>query len=300
MTLGYIGLGKMGYPMVLNLLEHGHTVVAYNRSREPLDQVKAAGAVSTYSYDEFFKRLPSPRTIWIMVPHEAVEAVLTELVPRLSSGDTVIDGGNSPYRQSQERYARFMVQGISFLDVGISGGVYGARHGTCIMVGGDRAAYERCEALFESLSANGGYGYMGASGAGHFVKMIHNAIEYGMMEAIAEGFDVLNTAPFPLNLPHIAELYNHNSVISSRLMGWLADAYKKHGADLSAISGTVAATGEGEWTIQYAKEKGVPVPSMELALAVRRESEQNPRYAGKILSALRNEFGGHEVLQKKV
>ncbi len=300
MTLGYIGLGKMGYPMVLNLLEHGHMVVAYNRSREPIDQVKAAGALPTYSYDEFIKELPSPRTIWIMVPHEAVEAVLAELAPRLNSGDTLVDGGNSPYQISQKRHTDFAARGISFLDVGISGGVYGARHGTCIMVGGDRAAYDRYESLFESLSANGGYGYMGESGAGHFVKMVHNAIEYGMMQAIAEGFDVLNAAPFTLDLPHIAELYNHNSVITSRLMGWLSDAYKKHGADLREISGVVAATGGGEWTINYAKEKGIPVPSMESALAVRRESDQDPRYAGKILSALRNEFGGHEVLHKKV
>jgi len=300
MTLGYIGLGKMGYPMVLNLLEHGHHVVAYNRSREPVDQAQAAGATPAYSYDEFFKELPSPRLIWIMVPHEAVESVLVELEPHLCSGDTIIDGGNSPYQKSIERHTRFSAKGISFLDVGISGGVYGARHGTCIMVGGEKAAYERCETLFDSLSANGGYGYMGETGAGHFVKMVHNAIEYGMMQAIAEGFDVLKEAPFPLDLPRIAELYNHNSVITSRLMGWLADAYKSYGANLEAISGSVTATGEGEWTISYAKEKGVPVPIIEGALTVRRESETSPRYAGKILSALRNEFGGHEVIQKEI
>ncbi len=299
MKLGYIGLGKMGYAMTLKLLEEGHEVVAYNRSREPVDQAKAAGAIPAYSYDELFHKLTPPRLIWIMVPHTAVDSVLQELESHLSAGDTVIDGGNSHYKKSMERYGSLTSRGIYFLDVGVSGGVYGARHGTCIMVGGERGIYDRYEELFRSISAHEGYGYMGTSGAGHFVKMVHNAIEYGMMQSIAEGFEVLKSSPFPLELVKIAELYNHNSVITSRLIGWLSDAYHSHGVGLESISGTVAATGEASWTVEAAHELGVPVPIIEESLAARARSHGAPSYGGKILSALRSEFGGHEVKEKR-
>jgi len=190
-------------------------------------------------------------------------------------------------------------RGIDFLDAGTSGGPAGARTGACIMVGGKRSVYEKFEQLFRDLSADKGYGYMGKSGAGHFVKMVHNGIEYGMMQALAEGFAVMKESSFELDLAKIADLYNHQSVITSRLVGWLENAYEQHGADLKGISGTAAQSGEGMWTVEAAKELGIPVPVIEGALSFRLASEEKPSYTGKIISALRNQFGGHEAGEKQ-
>ncbi len=299
MKLGYIGLGKMGFNMVELLLDRRYQVVVYNRSAEPVKKIALRGAQPADSIQALAGSLSSPRLVWIMVPYQAVDDVLTELLKYLEQGDTIIDGGNSPYKETMRRAKELEQHGIDFLDAGTSGGPAGARRGACIMVGGKRSIYEKLEQLFSDLSAEKGYGYMGRSGAGHFVKMVHNGIEYGMMQALAEGFAVMKGSPFELDLVKIADLYNHQSVITSRLVGWLQKAYEQHGADLSGISGTAAQSGEGMWTVEAAQEFEIPVPVIEGALNFRLESGEKPSYTGKIISALRNQFGGHDAGEKR-
>src|SRR3989344_5980467 len=257
MHLGYIGLGKMGLAQVERLLEYGHRVVAWNRSEKPRREARKAGAEVSETLEAVCSRLNTPRLIWLMVPHGAVDEVLTELLPHLSKGDTLIDGGNSFYEHSMRRAKILSRKGINFLDVGTSGGPVGARKGACLMIGGEKKVYEKYEKLFRDLAVLDGYAYMGKAGAGHFVKMVHNGIEYGMMQAIGEGFDVLRTAElrgldadrrrlhpppsplliggkerrvrFGLNLKQIARLYNQGSVIESRLIQWLPHAVLEHG-----------------------------------------------------------------------
>ncbi len=295
MKLGYIGLGKMGFNMVELLLEKGYQVVAYNKSVEPISKIAKRGALPADSLRTLAAALAPPRLVWMMVPHQAVDAVLRELTPLLVKGDTVIDGGNSPYRESMRRAKELEEKGIDFLDAGVSGGPGGARTGACIMVGGKKEVFQKFELLFRDLSVQNGYGYMGKSGAGHFVKMVHNGIEYGMMQALAEGFAVLKASGFELNLARIADLYNHRSVIESRLVGWLKSAFEQYGSDLKDISGSIGQSGEGMWTVEAAKELGIPVPIIKGALDFRLQSQGNPNYTGKIVSALRHQFGGHEV-----
>jgi 6-phosphogluconate dehydrogenase len=299
MKLGYIGLGKMGFNMVERLLEKGHQVVAFNRSPGPVQKIAERGAEAAESVRSVAAALAPPRLVWIMVPHQAVDAVLNELVPFLGKGDTVIDGGNSPYKESIRRSRELEALGIDFLDAGVSGGPSGARNGACIMVGGRKEIFERHENLFRDLSTEKGYRHMGKSGAGHFVKMVHNGIEYGMMQALAEGFAIMKASGFDLDLAKTADLYNHKSVIESRLVGWLKNAYEQHGRELTGVSGSAAQSGEAMWTVEAAKELGVPAPIIEGALEFRLQSRKNPSYTGKIISALRNQFGGHEVEEGK-
>jgi 6-phosphogluconate dehydrogenase len=234
-----------------------------------------------------------------MVPQQAVDAVLQEVTPLLAKGDTVVDGGNSPYKGSIQRAQDLEGKGIAFLDAGVSGGPAGARSGACIMVGGRKEVFQRFENLFRDLSAPGGFGYMGRAGAGHFVKMVHNGIEYGMMQALAEGFAVLQASSFGLDLTKTADLYNHRSVIESRLVAWLKSAYEQYGEGLRGISGTVAQSGEGAWTVEAAQALGVSVPVIEKSLEFRIRSQETPSYTGQILSALRHQFGGHDVKARK-
>lgn len=295
MKLGYMGLGKMGFNMVERILEKGHHVVAFNRSPEPLERISRIGAEPAESLASMVQSLETPRLIWLMLSHQAVDAVLSELTNHLEKGDTVIDGGNSPYRESMRRAIELEAKGINFLDAGVSGGPGGARNGACIMVGGKKEVFEKHEQLFRDLTVENGYGYMGRAGAGHFVKMVHNGIEYGMMQALAEGFAVMKASPFDLNLAAVAELFNQKSVIESRLVGWLQKAYETAGEELKEISGSVAHSGEGKWTVEAARELGIPVPLIEGALDFRVASQEAPSYTGKVVSALRNQFGGHEV-----
>jgi len=296
--IGYIGLGKMGFNMVERLLEKGHAVTAYNRSPEAVERIVAQGAKGAESVGALASALPAPRLIWLMVPHQAVDDVLTELAPHVQAGDTIIDGGNSPYVDSMRRGRELAEKGVVFLDAGISGGPAGARDGACVMVGGVQERYEEFKELFADISAPDAYGYMGTSGAGHFTKMVHNGIEYGMMQAIAEGFEVLKKAEFGISLKEAARVYNNRSVIESRLVGWLVAAYGEYGENLDAISGEVAATGEGLWTVEAAKRLSVPTPIIEGSVHFRDQSKGNPSYTGQVLSALRNQFGGHEAKAK--
>ncbi|MDO8594214.1 MAG: decarboxylating 6-phosphogluconate dehydrogenase [bacterium] len=295
MQLGYIGLGKMGLAQVKRLLEYGHSVVAYNRSEEPRREAEKAGAKTGETIADVVSALKAPRLIWLMVPHAAVDDVLKDLVPHLSKGDTIIDGGNSFYKHSMRRAKTLSKKGINFLDCGTSGGPAGARNGACLMIGGEKKVFEKYGKLFKDLALLDGYAYMGKAGAGHFVKMVHNGIEYGMMQAIGEGFEVLKKSAFKLPLEKVSLLYNRGSVIESKLMGWLAKAFKEQGESLRGISGEVSHSGEGLWTVQTAKELKVPVKVIKDSLDFRVKSKGNPSYTGQVVSALRNQFGGHSV-----
>jgi 6-phosphogluconate dehydrogenase len=214
-------------------------------------------------------------------------------------GDIVIDGGNSPYKESIRRATELETRGIDFLDAGVSGGPAGARNGACIMVGGKKEVFEKFEAVFRDLSVPDGYGYLGRTGTGHFVKMVHNGIEYGMMQSLAEGFTIMKASDFGLDLTKIADVYNHKSVIESRLVGWLQYAFEQYGEDLKDISGSAAQSGEGMWTVEAGKELSIPTPIIQAALDFRIQSQAHPSYTGKLISAMRNQFGGHEVKEKK-
>jgi 6-phosphogluconate dehydrogenase len=299
MKLGYIGLGKMGANMVERLLKKRNRVVVFDRNADAMMAAKNKGAQIAETLAELVAAVPSPRLVWIMVPHQAVDAVLDELTPHLTKGDTVVDGGNSPYKDSIRRSKELEARDLDFLDAGVSGGPAGARNGACIMVGGRKKVFQRFEALFRDLSVPDGYGYMGKTGAGHFVKMVHNGIEYGMMQALAEGFAIMKASDFGLDLANITDVYNHKSVIESRLVGWLQSAFVQYGEDLTDISGSAAQSGEGMWTVETGKELGVPTPVIEDALEFRTQSQNNPSYTGKLISAMRNQFGGHEVKEKK-
>lgn len=299
MQIGFVGLGKMGMGLVRNMLRRGHEVRVWNRSAGPAEAAAGDGAIAVPTLEALVSGLVPPRTVWLMVSHAAVEELFSAVLPLLQAGDTIIDDGNSPYLESERRAAVCSGRGVNFIDVGVSGGPGGARNGACLMVGGAREAIVRYEALFAELAVPGGYLHVGTAGAGHFVKMVHNGIEYGMMQAIGEGFEVLRKSKFQLDLHAVADLYNRGSVIESRLVGWLAAAFAEHGTELSAVSGSIAHSGEGQWTVDEAKRLAVPVPIIEGALQFRVDSAEHPSYTGRVVSALRGQFGGHDVGSRK-
>lgn len=299
MTIGIIGLGKMGGNLARNLRNHGHTVVAYDQS---FDLVVSAfgepGIEAVPSIEEFCRKLPPRRAIWLMVPAgQPVDDVLAQLAPLLQPADVVIDGGNSNYKDSVRRAADLKKSGIDFLDCGTSGGTSGALNGACTMIGGDAAAYQFCRPIFDDVSLPGGSLHVGPSGAGHFVKMVHNGIEYGMMQAIAEGFEVLEKSSYDFDYQQIATLWQHGSVVRSWLMELTASAFSKD-PRLDAIRGIMHSSGEGKWTLETALDLGVPTPVIALSLLMRYRSQQDDTFAGKVVAALRNEFGGHAVEKK--
>lgn len=301
MQLGYIGLGKMGKNMVFNLVEKGYDVVAFDVDAKAVNAVKRQGASGFKTLTEIVVALESPRVIWVMVPYTVVDTVLDELVSLLDEGDLVIDGGNSPYKDSMNRAKQLQQKGIGFLDVGVSGGPEGARNGACMMVGGDQKIYKKYQQLFRDLCVTGGYAYMGKSGAGHFVKMIHNGIEYGMVQSIAEGFDLMKTTKqFDLDLKDVSYLYQHGSVIESRLMGWMNDAFVSFGDGLKPVSPKAIGTGESCWAVKAAEKNKVSVNVIKAALDARERSQKHPSFQGRIIMAIRNKFGGHDIKPKKV
>jgi len=296
--LGYIGLGKMGKNMVFRLLKKGWKIVAYNRDKEKVREVIEKGGIGTSSIKEMVSKLSVPRTVWVMVSHQAVDEVIDELAPMLDKGDLIIDGGNSPYHESIKRSKKLAKKGIEFLDIGVSGGPGGALNGACMMVGGKKELYDSLDksGFFIDTCVEQGYGYMGKSGAGHFVKMVHNGIEYGMMQSIAEGFDLMrHSKEFSLDLAQVTGIYSHGSVVTSRLVSWMHDGYKKYGKDLNAISGRASASGEGHWTVEAGKRENISMPSIQIALDIREASQIKPSYQGKVVSTMRGEFGGHPV-----
>ena len=297
--VGFIGLGKMGMAMVQRLLKKQWRVVVYDSSPKAVNAAAKMGAVGTSSPKELAQKLSSKKIVFLMVPAgKPVDEVLFKkhgLAGVLKKGDVVIDGGNSFFKDSQKRAARLKKKGIYYLDTGISGGPVSIKQGRfAIMVGGEKRIYEKVRPLFQALSGTQS-GYMGKSGAGHFVKMVHNGIEYGMMQALAEGFTVLKKAPFKFRLRDIAKIYNQNSIITSRLTGWLEQGLKEYGEDLKKASFAVAHTREGEWTVKTAKELKVSAPIIKGAFDFRIQSKKNPSFTGKILSTLRAVFGGHKI-----
>ncbi|RXK85057.1 decarboxylating 6-phosphogluconate dehydrogenase [Chlorobaculum sp. 24CR] len=293
MKTGFIGLGKMGFNMVEHLLELGHEVVAFDLSAEAVAAIAEKGATAASSLQHVVGDLPKPRVVWMMVPAgRAVDAVLDGLLPFLDRGDIVIDGGNSRYTDSVARAERLRQAGVRLLDVGTSGGLDGARHGACMMAGGEREAYEYVEPLLRGLCVPDGCGYMGVSGAGHFVKMVHNGIEYGMMQAIGEGFDLLRASGFDLDNETVARVWSNGSVIRGWLMELAGKAFAQDN-DLGWLGGKVADSGEGRWTVEAAIDLGVAVPIISGALFRRFRSQSEENFSDKVVAALRHGFGGH-------
>jgi 6-phosphogluconate dehydrogenase len=290
-----VGLGRMGGNMAERLLQKGHQVVVFDPSAEARDRLAAMGGRAVASLKEGVAALSPPRVVWVMVPSgEVTEVTLTELAALLDKGDTVVDGGNSFYRESMRHGAMLAEKGIDFLDAGTSGGIWGLREGYCLMVGGTDAAYARVEPALRSLAPEGGLLHTGPVGSGHFVKMVHNGIEYGMLQAYGEGFEILEKGPFPLDLAAVAGMWNHSSVIRSWLLELAEDAFRKD-PKLAALRGYVEDTGEGRWTVAQALEENVPAPVITLSLLMRLRSRQDESFSAKVIAALRNEFGGHAV-----
>jgi glucose-6-phosphate 1-dehydrogenase len=302
--IGIVGLGKMGAGLARNLLDDGWRVVGINRTDAVTRELADDGLIPTFTPEELVSALRPPRIVWLMLPAGRVtdDAIFGDseigqagFADLLDPGDTIVDGGNGHFRDDAPRDVRLAEMGIRYVDVGVSGGPRGAREGACLMVGGSRAAFRECERLYADLAVEGGYAHFPGAGAGHFVKMVHNGIEYGMMQAVAEGFAIMRESPFEIDLQAAADVYDHASVIESRLVNWLRRAYELHGTDLEGISGTVGHTGEGQWTAEYARELGVPVPIIRGSFDFRVGSEKEPSYTGRVLSALRNQFGGHDA-----
>ncbi|MBI2018762.1 decarboxylating 6-phosphogluconate dehydrogenase [Candidatus Daviesbacteria bacterium] len=315
MKIGFIGLGRMGKNIVLNLLEHGITVVAWNRSPQPREELKQEASqlksgsenlTISETTDELVKSLGTLRVIWLMVSADAMDTVLGDLTPKLSEGDLIIDGGNSFYQETLRRAKELSEKGIHFMDVGISGGVEGARHGACMMAGGSKEDFEKTEPVLRAEAAPGAYGHLGPVGAGHFAKMVHNGIEYGMMEAIGEGAAILKYSDFNFDLKEVFRVYNNKSIIDSRLVDWTLKELNED-PDLKTISSVIGSAGgagkgkaEAHWTIEIADKMGIDVPVIKAALAVRENSDKDKEdspsgFRNKVVAAMRWQFGRHPV-----
>lgn len=296
MQLAMIGLGRMGGNMVRRLLDGGHQLVVYDRSPDAIRAHEQLGARGASDLPDACKQLGGRRVVWIMVPAgQPVENTIDTLLPHLARGDILIDGGNSNFRDSMRRAAALHEQGIEFIDAGTSGGIWGLTVGYCLMIGASAEAFRQCEPVFKTLAPPDGYAHVGPPGAGHYVKMVHNGIEYGMLQAYAEGYEILHASKdFSLDLRAIASLWNHGSVVRSWLNELAAMAFEKD-RDLAAIKGYVEDSGEGRWTVEEAMHLDVPAPVITLSLLTRFRSRQAESFGAKVIAALRNEFGGHAV-----
>lgn len=294
MKVGLIGLGKMGLNLGQNLIERNHDVVAYDLNSCAVEEMEKHGAKGTTNILELIKSLEQPRIIWLMVPHGAVDFVIGEVTPFLNSGDILIEAGNSHYKDTIRRYNSLKKYGVSFMDAGTSGGMEGARNGACYMVGGDLEAWRIVEPIFRDTAVENGYLYAGKSGSGHFLKMIHNGIEYGMMAAIGEGFELLEKSEFEYDYEKVARVWNNGSVIRSWLMDLTERAFSKD-AKLDEIKGVMNSSGEGKWTVETALDLQTATPVIAMSLLMRYRSLENDTFTGKVVAALRNEFGGHAV-----
>jgi 6-phosphogluconate dehydrogenase len=293
--LGFVGFGRMGGNMVKRLLERGHEVAVYARRAEVRAEAAGLGAAAAASVADLVAQLSSPRVVWLMIPAgDAVDATLREVSPLLARGDIVVDGGNSWYRDTVRRADALATQGIAYIDCGTSGGIWGLTVGYCLMVGGPADAVRVVEPAFRDLAPEHGYLHVGPSGAGHFVKMVHNGIEYGMMQAYAEGFAILHGGPYPIDLRAVSALWNHGSVVRSWLLE-LAERAFAADPDLRALRGYVEDSGEGRWTVQEAIDRNLPAPVITLSLLQRLRSRQEENFGDKVLAALRQQFGGHAV-----
>jgi 6-phosphogluconate dehydrogenase len=296
MRIGFIGLGRMGSNMVRRLLRDGHEIVVYNRTAEKTREIAGEGAIPSFSLEELVSKLAKPRTVWVMVPAgDVTEAQIDELTELLEPGDTIIDGGNTNFHDDVRRHTRLAAKGLRYVDAGTSGGIWGLANGYCLMVGGEAEAVAPLEPIFRSLAPADGYLHVGGPGAGHYVKMVHNGIEYGLMQAYAEGFEIMHASDYTLDLGAISGLWNHGSVVRSWLLELAERAFVENGQELGHVKGWVADSGEGRWTVQEAIDHDVPAQVITLALLTRLRSRQDDSYGAKVLAALRNEFGGHAV-----
>lgn len=295
MELGIIGLGRMGMAMGERLVQGGHSVLGFDLSADKSKEAEEKGLKWHSTIAEMVGALSKPKIIWIMVPAgEAVDEAIGKAMPGLMHGDIVIDGGNSYYKDSSRRADFLDDLGIHYLDCGTSGGVWGLEEGFCLMVGGEKAAFSQVEPILKTLAPENGYLWVGPSGAGHYVKMVHNGIEYGMLQAYGEGFEILKSSDYELDLASIAALWNHGSVVRSWLLKMAENAFAAS-PDLSDIAGYVEDSGEGRWTVFESIDKDVPAPVIALSLMMRFRSRQDESFSAKVIAALRHQFGGHRV-----
>ncbi|WP_419873850.1 phosphogluconate dehydrogenase (NAD(+)-dependent, decarboxylating) [Candidatus Pristimantibacillus sp. PTI5] len=296
MQIGIIGLGKMGYNLMLNIMEHQHKTVVFDVNAEAVEKAAADGAQGAETIEQLVQKLEAPRVIWMMVPAgELTESVITQASQSLEAGDILIDGGNSNYKDTIRRAEQLMKQGIHFLDVGTSGGTSGARNGACTMIGGNKEAFASVEQLFHDICVENGYLHAGESGSGHFLKMVHNGVEYGMMQAIAEGFELLEKSAYDFDFEKVARVWNNGSVVRSWLMELTENAFAKD-ARLEGLKGIMHSSGEGKWTLETALDLQTATPVIALSLLMRYRSLEENTFSGKVVAALRNEFGGHSVV----
>ncbi|MEO7001532.1 MAG: phosphogluconate dehydrogenase (NAD(+)-dependent, decarboxylating) [Ktedonobacterales bacterium] len=296
MELGIFGLGRMGGNMAVRLIQGGHRVVASNRSPDPIKEAEAQGAIPAYTIEEMVSKLEaSPKIVWLMVPAgQVTDNTLDHVMTLLKPGDIIIDGGNSNFHDTQRRAQKVTAAGMHFMDCGTSGGIWGLKVGYSLMIGGEEAIFKHCEPIFKTLAPENGYGYMGPSGAGHFVKMVHNGVEYGMLQAYGEGFEIIEKSEFKPDLREVTRVWQNGSVVRS----WLLDLAALAFADdptLEKIRGYVDDSGEGRWTVQAAIDESVPAPVITLSLLARFASRQDESFSAKVIAALRNQFGGHAV-----
>jgi 6-phosphogluconate dehydrogenase len=290
-----IGLGRMGAGMTQRLLQGGHQVVVYDRTPQAVSALMSKGAAGSDSLEDLGQKLKAPRIFWLMIPAGApVDDTIQRLEDTLAPGDVIVDGGNSNYKDSIRRAETLRTQQVEFLDAGVSGGIWGLKVGFCLMVGGKEAIFKQVEPIFKTLAPPEGYAYVGPAGAGHYSKMVHNGIEYSMLQGYAEGFEILKASPFDFNLVQLSELWNHGSVIRSWMLE-LAQAAFQRDPNLEHIRGWVEDSGEGRWTLEEAIDHAVPAPALAMSLFMRFRSRQDDSFSGKVLAALRNEFGGHPV-----
>lgn len=299
MKIALLGLGRMGHNIALNLIEKKFTVIAYNRSPGKTKEIAEQGAIPAFTLKEACEKLGEKKVIMMMVTAgKPVDEMIEGLLPFLAKGDILIDAGNSFYKDSIRRHEYLKRKGIDFLDMGTSGGLEGARHGACLTIGGEEEVYEKLEALFKAIAAPKGYLYVGESGAGHFVKMVHNGIEYGMLQAYGEGFEVLEKGKYDLDYEKIARTWSHGSIIRSYLLELTEKAFQKD-SKLEGIKGIVGGGETGTWALETGKELGAKTPVLEASLQARKESQKKESYSGKVIAAVRNEFGGHEVVKNQ-
>jgi 6-phosphogluconate dehydrogenase len=296
MELGLYGLGRMGANMVTRLLRGGHRVVAANRSPGPVDEAKQMGAVPAYSIEEMVQKLEvNPKIVWLMVPAgQVTDETLHHVMSLLKPGDIIIDGGNSNFHDTQRRAKDVSAAGMHYMDCGTSGGIWGLKVGYSLMIGGEQDIFQHCEPIFKTLAPENGYGYMGPSGAGHFVKMVHNGIEYGMLQAYGEGYEIIEKSEFHPDLRTVTRVWQNGSVVRSWLLDLAALAFAED-PNLENIRGYVQDSGEGRWTVQAAIDEDVPAPVITLSLLARFVSRQDESFSAKVIAALRNQFGGHAV-----
>ena len=295
MQLGMIGLGRMGAGMTQRLLRGGHQVAVFDRSADAIRAVATDGATPSSSLEDLGQKLKGPRVFWMMIPQGApVDDTIQRLQGVAAPGDVIIDGGNSNYKDSIRRADDLRTKQIEFLDVGVSGGVWGLKVGFCLMIGGNQAVFRQVEPIFKTLAPPDGYAYVGPSGAGHYSKMVHNGIEYSMLQGYAEGFEVLKASPFGFDLLQLSRLWNHGSVIRSWLLELAENAFERD-PQLSKIRGFVEDEGEGRWTVHESIDHAVPMPALAMSLYMRFRSRQDDSFSAKVVAALRNEFGGHAV-----